>query len=292
MPFEAAARLGSFTRAAGELNLTQAAISRQIRNLEADLGCALFERRNRKAVLTEDGQAFAATVAEALDGLADHAGRLRSGRAAREVILFAQLCEAYYWILPRLGGFREEAPDIHVNVVASSRPLSEFDGAFDLAFQISARRAGSLRPILTVEDEVFALCSPSFLAARGGEALSLSALTRAPLLNHASYAVDGMGWSDWFGRLGIERLPGTAREEARYDDYLFMVQAAVEGRGIILGWRRTMASLLRAGALVRASAPSVTLPDALSVYRRAATKSAKDVSRVADWLRRELAQQN
>jgi len=288
-PFEAAARLGGFTRAAEELHLTQAAISHQIRNLEEDLGCALFDRRNRTVVLTAEGRAFAKTVADALDEIASHAGRLRGNRREGEVIFFAQLCEAMYWVMPRLGAFREAHPDIHVNVVSSTRALAEYDGEFDIALQIAGRASGGLRPVLTVPDEVFPLCSPTFLESLPGPPTreSLSGLT---LLHHKTEPRDWPGWDDWFARLGSETRIGD--RGIPFEDYLFMIQSAIEGQGVILGWRRTMERLIEFGALVRAVPDSVHLSDGLSVYCQPSERDRPETRIVLDWIRTELSAQD
>ena len=125
LPFEAAARLESFTKAAEELHLTQAAVSRQIRALEDDLCTRLFERRNRAVHLTDAGREIARVIGGALEGIAAHAGQLRGINRTGEVVFFSQLCEAFYWVMPRLSEFHQRHPEIEVRVAASTRPLTE-----------------------------------------------------------------------------------------------------------------------------------------------------------------------
>lgn len=284
-PFEAAVRLGGFTRAAEELHLTQAAVSHQVRNLEQDLGCALFERRNRMVVPTEAGRAFARTVAEALDGVATHAERLRDDRRDGEVILYCELCEAMYWVMPRLGAFRQATPDIHVNVVTSTRPLAEFDGDFDIALQTAGRESGALRPAFTVEDEVFPICSPAFLVDHGA-AIRRDGLVDLPLMHFRDEKGDWLDWDGWFSRAGSDRRVG--RRGMIFDDYLFMIQAAIEGRGVMLGWRRTMERLIAAGALVRPVPETVSVSEGLSVYCRPLDRARPETDVVLAWMRAEL----
>ena len=154
LPFEAAARLESFTRAAEELHLTQAAVSRQIRALEQDLGAQLFERRNRAVHLTEAGRELARVVSGALEGIAAQAGHLRGVRRKGEVVLFAQLCEGLYWVMPRLSRFHQVHPGVEVRVSSSTRPLTEAAEHFDLALQTSGRASGSAPLAFTASDEV------------------------------------------------------------------------------------------------------------------------------------------
>lgn len=147
LPFEAAARLESFTRAAAELHLTQAAVSRQIRALEDDLGTRLFERRNRAVFLTEAGRELGGAVSGALETVAARADDLRGRHREGEVVMFAQLCEAFYWVMPRLAGFHQRHPRVELRVAASTRPLTEAAERFDVALQTTGRaqRADWLR---------------------------------------------------------------------------------------------------------------------------------------------------
>lgn len=148
MPFEAAARLESFSRAADELHLTQAAVSRQIRALEENLGVALFERRNRGVFLTAAGREFGRTVSTALESVATHANTLREEVHDGVVVLFCQLCEAFYWVMPRLAAFNRQHPEIEVRLVTSTRPVAEHHDYFDVALQTSGRPQRQPRAIL------------------------------------------------------------------------------------------------------------------------------------------------
>lgn len=285
LPFEAAARLESFTRAAEELHLTQAAVSRQIRALEQDLGCRLFERRNRAVHLTEAGRELARVVSGALEGIAAQAGHLRGVRRTGEVVLFSELCEALYWVMPRLSQFHQTHPGIEVRVSASTRPLTEATEHFDLALQTSGRASGSAPLAFTASDEVFPACSPGYLEGRRPP-LALSRLAEERLLHHQAYPQDWLEWDDWLARLGLPLRVGS--QGTVFDSYPIMIQAAIEGHGIAIGWRRTTENLLQSGALVRPYRESVSLPEGLSVYRRQAGPSRLEVDALLGWLREEL----
>src|SRR5471030_2491085 len=110
LPFEAAARLESFSKAADELHITQAAVSRQIRGLEDNLGVKLFYRRNRAVFLTQEGRELGQVVSQALHSISDGAAGLRASTAQRRVVLLCQLCEAFYWLMPRLSTFHQQYP--------------------------------------------------------------------------------------------------------------------------------------------------------------------------------------
>ena len=285
LPFEAAARLESFTRAAAELHLTQAAVSRQIRALEGDLGTRLFERRNRAVFLTEAGRDLGRVVSGGLEGIAARAGELRGARESGEVVLFAQLCEAFYWLMPRLSGFHQRHPRIELRVAASTRPLTEASGRFDIALQTTGRASGSHPLAFTAADEVFPVCSPGYLDGRRTP-LAPRDLTSHRLLHHKADPADWLEWDDWLTRLGQASRAGS--RGAVFDSYPVMIQGAVEGHGIALGWRRTVEKLLRSGALVRPLAESLALPNALSVYRRQGP-TTPEVEALLTLLKSELA---
>jgi DNA-binding transcriptional LysR family regulator len=285
LPFEAAARLESFTRAAEELHLTQAAVSRQIRALEDDLGTRLFERRNRAVFLTEAGRELGRAVSGALEAIAARAGELRGTRRDGEVVLFSQLCEAFYWVMPRLAGFHQRHPRVELRVAASTRPLTEAAERFDVALQTTGRASGSHPLVFTASDEVFPVCSPTYLAGLGTP-LALAELPGHRLLHHRAEPRDWLDWDGWLERHGLALRVGG--KGAVFDSYPVMMQAAVEGHGIALGWRRTVEKLLQAGALVRPFAESVFLPDGLSVYRREQGRSRPEADALLAWLKSEL----
>jgi DNA-binding transcriptional LysR family regulator len=284
LPFEAAARLESFSKAAEELHLTQAAISRQIRGLEDNLGLKLFYRRNRAVFLTPEGRELAGVVSAALQRISHSAEALRETPRKNRVVLLCQLCEAFYWLMPRLSTFHQQHPAIEIQVATTTRPLTEFDGHFDVALQSTGRASGMHRLVFTAADEVFPVCSPHYLAA--GQALSVDELTQCTLLHHRATPPHLMEWDSWLLAVG-HALEGNAKG-AVFDSYPLMLQAAVEGHGIAMGWQRTAGRLIDNGALVRPCAESVALPDALSVFRQQGAGDTAEVRALVEWLAEEL----
>ncbi|MFL1417223.1 LysR substrate-binding domain-containing protein [Pseudomonas fildesensis] len=284
LPFEAAARLESFSRAAEELHITQAAISRQIRGLEENLGVKLFCRRNRAVFLTQEGREFGRVVAAALRGISDGAANLRASPHCNRVVLLCQLCEAFYWLMPRLSTFHQQYPHIEIQVVTSTRPLTEFNDHFDVALQSTRRASGSHPLMFTASDEVFPVCSPAYLTA--AQPLPLTELQPYTFLHHSSEPAHLMEWDGWLQVFG-EVLASDARS-ATFDSYPLMLQAAVEGHGIAMGWRRTASRLIESGALVRPCAQSVHLPQAISVYRQQGVGNRAEITALLAWLEAQL----
>ena len=284
LPFEAAARLGSFSKAGDELHITQAAISRQIRGLEDNLGVKLFYRRNRAVFLTQEGHDLAQVVSDALHSIRDSAARLRASPHSNRVVLLCQLCEAFYWLMPRLSSFHQQYPQIEIQVVTSTRPLTEFTGPFDVALQ-STRRASGAHPLMfTASDEVFPVCSPAYLATP--KPLSLADLQSCTFLHHSSEPPHLMEWESWLQVFG-QALAEDARS-VTFDSYPLMLQAAVEGHGVAMGWQRTAGRLIESGALVRPCAERVYLPEAISIYRHQEAGGRAEIAALLGWLEAQL----
>lgn len=291
LPFEAAARLLSFSRAAEELNLTQAAVSRQIRALEEDLGIALFQRRNRAVFLTDAGRELNLTLGNALRDVASTADRLRGVAGKNEVVLLCQPCEAFHWLMPRLSDFHQQYPEIELKMVTWANPLTDFQGYFDVAMQSSNRDHG-LHPLLfTAADEVFPVCSPGYLDKHlKGRALpiALDELHHHTLLHHDAQPAYQLEWDTWLATFGHE-VPRKARGLS-FDSYSLMLHAAVEGHGLAMGWRRTSQRMLDSGVLVAPFSQGVHLSEALSVYRRHGQARREEANLLVQWLRAELLQ--
>ncbi len=286
LPFEATARLGSVTRAGAELGLTQAAVSKQIRLLEDDLGTALFERRNRAVYLTDDGRAFGRIVSDALMSISTSATELRQRHRGGDIVLRSQLCEGLYWLMPRLAGFYEQHPKIPIRVSVSTEPITEARERFDLALQTTGRDSGGAVAVFAASDDVFPVCSPEYLRGRHIP-LSLERLPTLRLLHHEVHPQDWVRWNDWLAKLGQEvRIEDHG---AVYDSYPMMMQAVLEGHGVALGWRRTVEHHLNAGTLIRPFKEHLSLPDGLTIYQPAGQRMRKGVSVLLNWLKAELS---
>ena len=284
-PFEAAARHESFTDAAAEIGLTQTAVSKQIAALEADLGVALFERRNRKVFLTAEGRQFGRVVGAALAEIATEAAHLRGRRAGGGLVLHCQLCEAFYWLMPRLSRFHERYPGLDVRLVSSAAPITAAPEPFDVAIQTSGRPSGSARLAFTASESIFPVASPE-LVQTSHAPLAPSDIARYPLLSHRVVPQDWMDWGDWFDAIG-----GTLPRQARiitFDSFPLVLQAAVAGQGVALGWERTVSGLIAERKLVRLGTEVVRRPTEISVFRGTRRGSHPETDALLSWLRDEL----
>lgn len=253
--FEAAARTGSFTRAAGELHLTQSAVSRQIAKLEQRLGAALFTRAGRYLQLTDRGRAYAEAVRAALSTIAAATARLRSELDIGVIALATLPSFGMRWLAPRLTRLTAEFPELVVNLFARS---DEFDFAgetHDAAIHFGRPEwAGATCDLLFGENCV-AVLTPTVLAANGGDAARV--LARVPLLSLLNRPD---AWERWAEQAGCDL--GIVRPAARYEHFAMLIQACVAGAGCALIPDFLIADELAGGTLARLTPQPLVSPGA------------------------------
>ena len=286
-PFEAAARLESFSMAAAELGMTQTAISKQIAQLERDLGTALFERRNRAVFLTDEGRRLGQVVSTALSEITSEVAYIRGDGRSDELVLHCQLCEAFYWLMPRLARFHERHPGTELRVVSALKSLTEAQTPFDVAIQTTGRPSGTAKLAFTVSDEVFPVCAPTLI---DPSALPLDPndLGACPLLSHRVMPQDWMDWLDWFEAIGATAQ--TTEQFTHFDSFPLVLQAAVAGHGVALGWKRTVQGMIDEGKLIRPCRETVVRPAELAVYQGSGGKRHPMTKPLLAWLSDELAE--
>lgn len=288
-PFEAAARHESFSRAADELGMTQTAVSKQIAQLEQELETSLFERRNRAVFLTEEGRKLGKVVSKALSQIASEVAFLRGDQNPKELVLHCQLCEAFYWLMPRLSAFHELHPEIELRIVSSIKPLTESREHFDVAIQTSGRPSGTAHLSFTASDEIFPVCAPQLMENRKQPIRAVD-LLNFPLLSHCVVPQEWMDWPDWFEAIG---MPHTGTHNfIKINSFPLVLQAAVSGYGIALGWGRMVAGMINEGRLIRPCVETVERPMEISVFKGAGRNTHSATQFLLDWLSAELTDQS
>jgi len=243
--FEAAARTLSFTQAAGELFLTQSAISRQIQQLESSLGVMLFERRHRALALTESGRVFQRAVVESLERLRDAAARVRAVPALRQVALTTTPGFASLWLIPRLARFTADHPMVDVRVSATLEVLDLERSRLDVAVRFVPIGRGTGATLF--EESVMPLCAPRIAAALRvpGDLVEQTLLT-VDMPNHAEAPT--ADWEPWLEVMGLTDL--RMKNTMRFTQYPDAVAAAVAGQGVVIGRLPLLRELVRTGQLV------------------------------------------
>jgi LysR family transcriptional regulator, glycine cleavage system transcriptional activator len=228
--FEAAARHLSFTQAASELNVTQTAISHQIRRLEEELGIRLFIRKNRALALTPEARDYLPGIRAAFNDL-----RLATDRLLRKdsdnVLTISTLASlAAKWLLPRLSSFQEAHPDIDVRITTSTGLVDFRSGDVDAAIRYGRGHWPGARAEWLMADEMFPVCSPELLA--GKRPLQNPDDLRDHVLLHNTN--NGDDWRLWLTAAGLppdlSKPPGIT-----FDLILMTVQAAIDGMGVAMG---------------------------------------------------------
>lgn len=285
VPFEAAARLQSFSRAGQELHLTQAAVSRQIRSLEENLGVQLFDRKSRGVFLTEAGEQFRQTITQALSSIAIQAERLRAREPGNSVVLSSQLVEAFYLLMPELAGLHERHPHLELKLSATLSPIGEAQEAFDIAVQTVGRSNGDHALLFSAPDQVFPVCSPHYLQSIE-HGLSIDKLASYRLLHYETQRQDFVYWDQWLESANLPLRVG--RRGMRFNSFPVMMQAAIEGHGIALGWELSTRRMLDNGTLVRPFGSQWSVPDALGVYKWQANTLSPMARLLVQWLKELL----
>ena len=250
--FEAAARHLSFTRAAGELNVSQAAVSQQIKLLEERLGEPLFRRRHRGLELTDVGQAYLPPVRAAFDRLERATEQLFAGARTRVLSVRVSTSFATLWLVPRLSLFRAAHPGIEVHLI-TAKHYHEFTGDnVDVEILYGRSNRPGRRTDEVIGGDLFPVCHPRLL--QGPGALCRPAdLAGHTLLHVTGYVED---WHTWLRAAGVEGVDPA--RGIQFDASVTALQAAIDGLGIALGRAPLVADDLAAGAL---AAPfDVTVP--------------------------------
>ena len=244
--FEVAGRLGSFTRAAEELFISQAAVSRQVRELEAALGQALFERRHRSVHLTPVGEKLLSILTQSFDELGDFLDGIRSREATSAVWISCEPSFAACWLVSHLPKFQDENPEVDVTIDVDPRPIEFRSHQASFAIRHSATATSWPRVESRHLTDVFLtpVLSPVLLA-QGSPPDQPTDLRRFGLLHEERRDV----WQQWFEAAGAAS-PGLERGIV-YADGGLALQAALLGQGVALIDERFAAEEITAGRLVR-----------------------------------------
>ena len=283
--FEAAARHLSFTKAGEELFITQSAVSRQIKELEDQLGVELFHRRHRALALTDAGQQFYAAAAQVLTTMRTATSRLKAASGKRPLAVTTTASFAALWLIPRLAGFRRTHPEVDVRITADTRVQDLERDGLDLAIRHGPASLAGPNAIRLFGERVFPVCSPKLLK-------KLPLRQPADLKNHTLLQYDDpdarhpwLHWKTWLEVAGIADLKPAGT--LTFSGYEQIIPAAVAGHGVALGRTPLVKDLLTSKELI---APFKSSADPARAYFAIVSKNAEGRPEVADfvaWLREE-----
>ncbi|MCP3675790.1 MAG: transcriptional regulator GcvA [Gammaproteobacteria bacterium] len=279
--FESAARHLSFTKASEELFVTQAAVSHQIKHLEDFLGTSLFHRKNRKLSLTEEGADYWPEIRDIFEHLSDATSNLQSEGLSGALAVDVTPTFAIEWLIPRLDLFNELYPDIDVRISAnnSHKEVDFFGGDVDIAIYFSKGRyrKGIYKETL-LNEYLIPVCSPKIF--NDDRPLDLPSDLQKFRLIHNSTTEDWIRWLDKVDIEGIDVNRGTIFSHA-----VMVLQAAVHGQGVALGYSILSKQLIDIGQLVCPF--DITLPS-INSFDFVCPEGHQDKPKIAafrDWLK-------
>lgn len=225
--FEVAARHQSFTKAADELNVTQAAVSQQIKQLEYHLGFDLFTRRPRQISLTEKGASLAVTVRDALKEIGDKIYSLQSSANEETLNISVVPSFAMAWLIPRITDFNKRFPNIDLRIHTSENYVDLAAEGFDLVFRICKNPDSNLDCTRLADGWAIPVYSPKLIK-DGQSRLELTELCHFTLLHKTNVEP----WREWLNRFNLNF--GSYNFGSTYNRAGPLVMAAVAGQGVAM----------------------------------------------------------
>ena len=280
--FEAAGRHENFSRAAEELAMTQAAVSYAVRTLETQLGVPLFHRSHRAVSLTETGARFHADVSAGLTRIQKSAEQIRAKGREVNVTLSASTAFASMWMLPRMPKFREDLPDIDLRIQTAVRDLDLEEEGIPLGIRGGDPAAWpDYHADLLATERVSAVASPAFIESHGMPD-TIEALAQLRLIHLEEPVRVACDWKEWFESAGLSYRPQS--RPLAINDYVLVIQAALAGEGVALGWQHLIERQVASGALVPVSTHVLASGNDFHVVWPKGRELSAPARQVRDWL--------
>lgn len=273
--FEASARNLSFTGAARDLNMTQSAVSQQIKSLEAYMGAPLFHRRARALELTQTGLSYLPVVRDAFRTLA-HGTRAVTQTTADVLRVQCNLTFAIQWLAPRLGQLAQEHPEIHLRLSTELWEPRDMAQGTDVEIRYSLRPSDMVYAELIARDQYYPVCAPAY-------PVTLDTLAAQPLFD----CTNMMGtWAVWAEEQGLiwPNPPVTYATT-----YSVALSAAMAGNGLALAHDAIARRLIERGELIRPFAHRAEMQEAYYLIQTPQAQTMPQAQAFTAWLRRELA---
>ncbi|WP_218309305.1 LysR substrate-binding domain-containing protein [Alteromonas antoniana] len=285
--FEVAGRHQSYSRAAAELFISQAAVSQQMRQLESNLGVTLFTREARRMVLTEPGKTLFSACQRGFVEVINGLNQIQEAPLEGDLTVSSTQAFCALWLVPNLHSFASIHPDININVLSSNRIVDFNDGHVDLAIRFSTSTSQLQHPSLVIEriaeNSVFPVCSPSFM-----EKYSLN--TPEDFIGARLFGLtyeDKVNWESWFENADVDLTAITLKKTA-YTSSDLALSAALAGQGVMLASDIMVGRYVQSGELT----VPIDLPHPLRwkshlVYSKFSPKGNR-IKLFCDWIKAEM----
>ncbi len=244
--FDACARHRSFTAAAVELGVTLGAVSRQVKALEKELDCALFQRHHRGVELTAAGIELFQVLSAGFQQIGSLCRELKSRARSADVVIGTTTSFASLWLMPRLGAFWQRYRDVNLSHAISDNPNDAGFMNADIRVRYGDGKWRGERATHLFDDRIYPVCGRALAAEH--EFVHPADLLRFPLLQLDSVDPAWTGWDAWLAQWDCDLSRANFR---RFNNYVVALHAAEENQGIVLGWHSQVDGLIARGDLVR-----------------------------------------
>lgn len=279
--FEAAARNRSFSKAAEELGVTQPAVSQAVQRMEVAVGARLFQRSHRAVTLTDAGERLYQDVADGFARILLTARQIHRAARPDHVTLLTSTAFATWWMVPRLADFRIRYPQVDLRLETLDKDVEIAAHATSLAVRRGDGQWPGYRSALIAPEYLNAVASPSFLA-RCGTVKDLDSLRFLPLIHLDEPHRYRPGWSAYFAQFKI--LYRDTGEGLRLNDYALVLQAAMAGEGVALGWQHICERPMAQGILKPVGPWGWPTGDGFHVIWSASESMSEHARLVLDWV--------
>jgi len=277
--FEAAARHCSFTRAAEELNVTQAAVSQQVKLLEARLDVELFQRKPHGLMLTDAGQHYLPRLTQAFELISSGTSSIHQDRSYQRLTIRTSSSFASQWLVPRIEDYSQEHPHVDLRISAQDNDPQFFLEDADLEIRHDHRCPDGMDGFLLLKEKVMPVCSPRLL--HGKQPIREPADLLAHRLLHINYYPED--WPNWFRLAGLP--DADCHRGHRFDQSVLTMQAAISGQGVALGRSPIVANAIMNGLLVAPFEQHIVADGGYWVYYPASRPLSDTASQFIGWLR-------
>lgn len=265
--FEASARYKSFSEAAQELNVTPAAVGQLVRALEEYLGFPLFYRQSKgknRLITTEVAEMALPDIQSGFDKLAIGLEKLKLGSSTGVLTVTVSPAFAAKWLLPRIDQFQNKWPDLNVRLDMSLKNIDYMAHKIDIGVRYGAGKWADLEAIKIMDEEVYPVCSPTFLQSRGNgfnlkDLLKETLIHDHSMVNHSDFPT----WEKWLEIAGIKELQG--KRNIQMNNSAAVLQTAMDGHGIALARSVMAQDDIRTGRLIKLF-PNINYQSPLSYY--------------------------
>ena len=280
--FEVVARLGSFSDAARELNVTQPAVSRSINELENHLGYLLFNRHGRWIDLTPNGDKLYRATSMAFGTIIESLRDIEQQESLETVTVLMSAGSVDHWFIPRMSAFKEKFPNVSLNFEEFSTDNEDRLASFDLAVKLSSPQHADMHRWPFSDEKILALCSPAYLQKYGSFDQPVAGETHTLLeMLDQRYSMD-----EFFHATGQQKPE--AAKFIRFSDYSSIIQAAIQGQGVALAWVTEASSQIIEGHLLLACTQVVKTGRRYHILASNLTPMRPVVEDIRDWLINEM----